>query len=187
MILTQAQNLASKIVASMREYCDRVEIAGSIRRRKPECGDIEIVAIPKQGEPTDLFQTQRENLLYRWAQQVEAENRIWWIKPGIEVTRADQVVRWPLDQHGKYWRGWLVKAEIKLDLFLTTPETWGATYLIRTGPAEYSQRIVTECRPNHYFGEGKFFDRNGQFVPTPEEQSVYDALSLPFVKPEERR
>lgn len=117
MKLSQAQNLASKIVDSMRDACTRVEIAGSIRRCKPECRDIEIVAIPKLGEPIDLLGEERENLLYRWAKQVEAESRIWWIKPGVEITRADQVVRWPLDPHGKYWRGWLVKAEIKLDLF----------------------------------------------------------------------
>lgn len=116
--------------------------------------------------------------------QLKAENRIWWIKPSVEITRADQVIHWPLDAHGKYWRGWLVATGIKLDLFLTTPETWGATFLIRTGPTEYNTRIVSECRPQHYFADGKLLNWEGKLVPTPEEQSVYDALGLKFVRPD---
>ncbi len=181
MRLDQAQSLATRILDSAREYTLRAEVAGSVRRCKPEVKDIEIVAIPKPGEPTDLFQLKPENLLYRWAQQMEAEDKIWWIKTGV-----DGVIRWPIDQHGKYWRGWLVKAEIKLDLFLTTPETWGIIYLTRTGPKEFSARLADQCRPDHYFAEGKLIDREGKFVPTPEEQDVFTALRMPFVRPEER-
>lgn len=48
MKLTEAKRLAKEIVAVLSLYCDRVEIAGSIRREKPEVKDIEIVCIPRQ-------------------------------------------------------------------------------------------------------------------------------------------
>lgn len=45
MILTDAQRIADEVRAALTPYCDRCEIAGSIRRRCPEVGDVEIVCI----------------------------------------------------------------------------------------------------------------------------------------------
>ena len=181
MKLDQAQRLASRILDSARGYTLRAEIAGSIRRLKEECKDIEIVAIPLLGEKTDLFEESRRNLLYRWARQMEREDKIHWIKPG-----TNQIQRWPIEEHGKYWRGLLVKSGVKLDLFLTTQETWGCTLLIRTGPSDYSTRIVSQCRPQFYFAQGKLFNGDGRFIPTPEEKDVYTTLAIPYIKPKQR-
>lgn len=133
----QAQSLAERIIETMQPFCQRAAIAGSIRRQKAQVKDIEIVAIPAFGSPLDLFGDINRNLLFDWATLMEREDRIHWIKPG-----TTDVIRWTIKEDGKYWRGWLVKAEIKLDLFLTTPDTWGITYLIRTGPADFSARVV---------------------------------------------
>jgi len=183
MRLAQAQNLAERIVETMQPYCERVAIAGSIRRQKPEVKDIEIVAIPKLGDPKDLFGTEFENLLYGWAGEMEREQRIQWIKPG-----TSEIIPWRIQEQGRYWRGWLVKAGIKLDLFLTTSETWGVTFLIRTGSAEFSQRIVgKECwRTGYRFDDGKLFDPFGQVVSTPEEIDVFATLGVEWIEPEAR-
>ena len=53
--LTEAQNIAEKLVDKLRPACERIEIAGSIRRQKAEIGDIEIVAIPKYLATRNLF------------------------------------------------------------------------------------------------------------------------------------
>src|SRR5512145_1569634 len=45
--LLVATTLAAKVVAQLAPYCERVEVAGSVRRRKDVVGDIELVAIPK--------------------------------------------------------------------------------------------------------------------------------------------
>jgi len=181
--LQQMTRLAEYIVETMRPYCDRVEIAGSLRRRKANPKDIEIVAIPKQSKFIDLFETKRANCLYDWAKQVENEDKIHWIKPNTE-----DVIRWPLDPDGRYWRGWLVKGEIKLDLFLTTPETWGATFMIRTGSSEFNQRVFrwAEDHTGHKFYGGKMHDTVGRFVPTPEEESIFEILGMPYVEPAQR-
>lgn len=41
-------NLAKKIVKEIKPFCSRIEIAGSIRRKKPNPGDIDIVLIAKK-------------------------------------------------------------------------------------------------------------------------------------------
>ncbi len=46
MELKRAKAIAEKLVEKLDPYCERIEIAGSIRRGEPEVGDIEIVAIP---------------------------------------------------------------------------------------------------------------------------------------------
>jgi len=46
MELKRARAIAEKLVEKLAPYCERIEIAGSIRREKAEVGDIEVVAIP---------------------------------------------------------------------------------------------------------------------------------------------
>lgn len=64
--------IAARLLDALRPYCHRIEIAGSLRRKRDMIGDIEIVAIPRRprnllGEelpnaPTalDQFLTERE-------------------------------------------------------------------------------------------------------------------------------
>ena len=54
----QMMAVAQNVAAWLHPNCERIEIAGSLRRRKPQSGDIELVAIPSPilnmlGEPTD--------------------------------------------------------------------------------------------------------------------------------------
>ena len=73
MRLSEVKAIAEKYQNFLKPYCSRIEIAGSIRREKPEVKDIEIVVIPKdltgfsnevnklekvKGEPTGKY-TQR--------------------------------------------------------------------------------------------------------------------------------
>jgi len=47
MKIDEAKKIADKYVEILKPYCLRIEIAGSIRREKPEVGDIELIAIVK--------------------------------------------------------------------------------------------------------------------------------------------
>ena len=47
MRLEQSQKLAQEIVDQIRPYCESVEVAGSIRRKKSEVHDVDVVLIPK--------------------------------------------------------------------------------------------------------------------------------------------
>jgi DNA polymerase (family 10) len=50
MKLQQAKTIADNFVSEIKEFCERIEIAGSIRRNKPEVNDIDIILIPKLRE-----------------------------------------------------------------------------------------------------------------------------------------
>jgi DNA polymerase/3'-5' exonuclease PolX len=46
-----AKSLAEEVIQRLKPFCSRIEIAGSIRREKPLCRDIDIVLIPaNQGQ-----------------------------------------------------------------------------------------------------------------------------------------
>ena len=47
MLLADARAIADKTLAQLTPYCIRASIAGSIRREKPDCKDIELVVIPR--------------------------------------------------------------------------------------------------------------------------------------------
>lgn len=51
----KAKAIADRLLAQIGPYCERIEIAGSVRRGKPDVHDIEIVAVPKITEMSDMF------------------------------------------------------------------------------------------------------------------------------------
>lgn len=57
MFLERADKIAETIVKRLTPYCERIEVAGSVRRRKPQVNDIDIVLIP-----TDPWNLQHEIL-----------------------------------------------------------------------------------------------------------------------------
>lgn len=180
--LAVAREAAEWLVENIRPSCHRVEIAGSIRRGKPEVKDVEIVCVPRWIERpgTDLFGTPEPvNVLHDWA---KTTNLVRWIKPGVS-----EIIDWEPKADGKYWRGILWQhGDLKLDLFIAKPENFGAIYLIRTGSADFSQACVT-----HALRIGKrcvdgHFTVGGEPVPTPTEESVFELLNLRYVEPARR-
>jgi DNA polymerase/3'-5' exonuclease PolX len=53
MELVRAKEIADKYKSILSPFCERIEIAGSIRRERPKVNDIEIVCIPR---PHDIAQ-----------------------------------------------------------------------------------------------------------------------------------
>lgn len=51
-------NVAAELCAALKPVCERLILAGSLRRRKPTVGDVEILYIGKtevRQDPTDMF------------------------------------------------------------------------------------------------------------------------------------
>lgn len=177
MELGHARKRAAALLDLMRPDILRGEIAGSIRRQKADCRDIELVVIPRweeEADPASLFgEPVRVNRLHEWATQTGS---VQWIKPG-----TSEIEPWPPKPEGKYWRG-LLSDGTKLDLFIATPENFGLILLIRTGSAEFSKAVVT-----HALRLGKPCNGGTLGVPTPEEPDVFRVLGLQWVPPEARQ
>jgi hypothetical protein len=61
--LLDAERIAAAIVADLAPSCARIQVAGSVRRRKEVVGDIEVVVIPRDA-PAGLFGDCTANLLW---------------------------------------------------------------------------------------------------------------------------
>lgn len=163
-----ALKLAESFIADVGEYCERIEIAGSLRRKKETIGDLEIVAIPKIVMGLDLFGG-----------------------PGEPISLLEQ----QLSSYRKLKNGALYKqlelASINLDLFITTPEKWGVIYTIRTGSADFSNWLVTARQKggglpsNMRVQDGRLW-YGGAALPTPEERDFFGFICLDWIAPEKR-
>jgi DNA polymerase/3'-5' exonuclease PolX len=116
MIYKDAIKLATQAVNELAPYCDRIAIAGSVRRQSVLCNDIEIVCTPKgvravYGQDVQLF-----------GDTVITVNHSATPKEFIEVVNRLQKSKG--EASGRYTQR-LLPGGIKLDLFICTPDNWG--------------------------------------------------------------
>lgn len=162
-----------EIERTLRPVCQRVEAAGSLRRESATIGDLEIVCIPKPLK--DLFGTEI------WSSDpIERELR----RAGFD----EFTMNGPL-----YKKFFFVAYRIHIDLFITTPAQWGVIFLLRTGPAEFSRKIVTRrnkggLMPSRMsIHEGRCWTKDPMPLETPEEEDAFRAMGLAWIEPKERR
>ena len=164
--LNEAEEIARKYLELLAPQCARIKIAGSIRRRKPEVGDIEIVAEPLP--IMDLF--------------------------GASNGHSGLTLPLPAIIKGQRYKKYFLPEGINLDLFIVLPPAeWGVIFALRTGGAEFSRRLVTAKRHGGYLPscyivrDGAVRRRDsGEVVPTPEERDFFALLGLDFIPPQER-
>jgi DNA polymerase/3'-5' exonuclease PolX len=181
--LEHARLLADEVVALLEPYAQRIVVAGSIRRRRADVGDVEIVAIPRHGVvQADLFapgEGLNRDLLGARCVELLAE--------GVLAHRPD------VNGHNAFGAKFkrLLYRGVPLDLFSPDAATWGVVLAIRTGPAEFSHRLVTPRRQGGLLpdwlrvAEGRIW-RATTPLETPEEENVFEAINLPFIPPEAR-
>jgi len=173
MQLEEARYRAGVLVEMLEPYCERIEIAGSIRREKPEVGDIEIVAIPKMHH--DMFGYPAED------HQLDTLD--------FEAHGIGKVIA---GQH-KHKKIVLPDDGAQLDLFIVTPPAqWGVQLMIRTGPEEFSHMMVTKRKlggllPSHLRVQGGAIWSRNHIIPTPEEDDVFGLLGIKYIEPRDRR
>lgn len=162
--------------------CERIEVAGSIRRGKPDVGDIELVAVPRvEMVPDGLFDGRAVNRLTEILDRLIVDGLL-----GTHPTDPKRGERYSKLIHRP--------SGLQVDLFSATRDTFGLIFLIRTGPADYSHRFVTALRKRAlHVASGQLHRGSlgcGSYVcgvvPTPTEEDVYLAADWPFLAPESR-
>jgi DNA polymerase/3'-5' exonuclease PolX len=190
MRLDQARHIAMRLVKAFGHYCDRVEIGGSIRRGGAEVKDIEIVCVPKMlPDESRLFADSGDLVSYldRYLENIVAGD---WLK-------KDQLRSPAWGERYKRLRC----EGAPVDLFIVRPPAqWGLIYLIRTGPADFSKRLVTQREKGGLLPddcqvtEGRIVRSTPQMVgephrhviDTPEEEDVFRVLGIDWIEPGER-
>lgn len=172
----EASAIAGELLDLLRPACERIEIAGSLRRQCAAIGDLELVAIEHVELITDLFG------------EVVASRR----------DHVAEIITNPADWrfgpcmlNGPKHKSFTFQG-FPVDLFIVEHATWGALFTIRTGNQIFSHWAVSQRRmggglPDHlYVQDGRVHNRNtGLVLLTPEETDFLALLGLaPDLPPE---
>lgn len=204
MNLTDARYIAEDLRLALEPGCvpRKAEIVGSVRRKRADVRDIEILVMPILRAPrpefgqTVVFETIVDKLLY-------------------ELVKGGRLFQ-PL-QNGPKKKTYPVNLEaynlknlnpFHFELYLVTPPAqWGVLALIRTGPARQEDHFSKWCVTNRNMGgllpdgyvvkHGAVWNvdqvdhrrepRPGEMpLEMPDEQSFFKFLGMEFIEPQER-
>lgn len=188
----QAHQIALELVELLAGGCDRIEIAGSIRRHAPRVRDCDIVCVPRMVQPAEL--PGREPQLFDDLPDLAPASALTWALAGLlergTITRGRA---WGPRQKQLYYRG------LKVELWcVLEPAQYGCLLAIRTGPADFSHLLVTARRLGGAMPEflqqraGALWYRAAPEQPalvTPTEQAFFEQLALRWEdwrRPEDR-
>lgn len=183
--LHEARPVAEKLAEAMRPFCGRIEVAGSIRRRRDSVGDIEIVYVSKVGEavfPGDL--------LPRQGDLVDTEiGRL--MREGVLARRPLKNGTTAFGARNKLL--FHVASGIPVDLFSTDESCWWNYLVCRTGGAVSNTRIAMAAKRLGMkwtpYGPGFELLCGGGMrmrLQVSGERDVFEAVRLPYLEPWER-
>lgn len=172
--------VAAELCDRLKPFCEHLVVAGSLRRRKAEVGDVEILYIPKfESRPDGLFDRKMVNL-------VDEE---------LERALRSSVIRKRLNSEGSETWGPKNKlavhasSGVPVDFFSTTPECWFNYLVCRTGGAESNVRIASAAQRKGWMwhpDKRGFTDNDGQWQAVRSEEDVFAMVGLPYLQPWER-
>jgi DNA polymerase (family 10) len=163
MQLEEACFLADRIVHCIDHLCYNIQVVGSIRRKRPEPRDIDIVLIPQAWMWNTIIQRFKTSM---FANVIEAA--------GPELAR----LRVPVNG---------VSESIQVDLYRARPETWGVLLLIRTGSIEHNIKLCSRARAmGMMLSAAQGVIKDGKVIASRTEEEIFQALNMDFVEPEKR-
>lgn len=187
--LAAADQVAAHLMERWQMPRGECVAVGSVRRRRPDVGDIDLLApLPAQGA--------RDWLYERLADCCPAEGLL--MQPREPWCRAELGLK-PGFRHAKLVASLAVSgtpAEVPVGIYRYIPGAGGNmgwAMVQRTGPAEFGEWLLGAWKYRRGIGkdapgsrDGEFLDEHGQVVATPTEESVFWLVGVPFVPPEER-
>jgi DNA polymerase/3'-5' exonuclease PolX len=158
--LSEAENIANHLKTAICSHCDRLEVAGSLRRKKPVVHDIDFVAVAKNDA--------------EWRRINEELKRLK-AKPGCA---GNSIIKAYLPCHDGLFQ---------VDVYRAKPSTFGVHLLIRTGSAEHNMWLAAYAISKGMrlkYSEGLIKDSAA--IAGEDEKGVFTALGLPCPLPSER-
>lgn len=190
MELATAHKLALRLL-ELWDPTGRGLVVGSILRRKPEVGDVDLlIPSPAEGAQVDVVHERMQRSVFEPGEanlfaephrdEAQHFDPVMGFVPGFKHTRlrCDTEAR----------EGWPAGCEpFHVEVYratLETPSNFGWIQIVRTGPEEHGRAVVAHIRRMGMKAEGGYlFDAYGQVQHTPTEQDAYRVLGLRWVEP----
>lgn len=179
--------VARGLVDALRPVClhDRLIVAGSLRRRKDEVGDVELVYVPvieqRKGPSGDFFAPEAYTP-HNLADEVIARL----VDDGVLRPRKNALGHAMMGESNKLLRH--VASGIPVDLFSIRAESWWNYVVCRTGGAQTNIRLAEEARRKGWrwspYSPG--FKRAGRVHAVHSEEDVFRFVGLEYKHPWER-
>jgi len=192
----RAREIAIRAGRVIQPYTTKLNICGSVRRKRGTPKDIELIAIPKKETSVD------KNLfgeVIKTSEIVSSEFK-------SAVHSLGEIIKGDAD--GKYIQIALPE-KIKLDLFIPDDYDYYRMYAIRTGSAKYSQfviaggckrigwcgsdvglRKISDCKQIHYKNGGHVWvcvNKRAELPPAwDSEESFFRWIGVKWIPPEFR-
>lgn len=161
MKLEYALEVAENVKAQLAPHCSRIEIAGSIRRRRPEVKDIEVVLIPL-AYGTGLFESGIASVINGWKK----------VKGELPCKYTQRIL----------------PSEDVCDIFIADLDNWANIFTIRTGSAAWVHSVLaTRWAELGFKSEGGILHRYGKPCIVETERDLFKLLEMDWVGPEERQ
>ena len=177
--LGRAQVVAWKVREELEPYCERIEVAGSVRRRRESVKDVEILAAPLASRPDLLGLAQSDMLSDYLQRRLKAPGDRWTLRP-------NRVGRTSFGRLNKL----MLYEDFPVDIFTAEgTANWGRDLMVRTGPKEWSvafmQRLKDLGMAGHAYGPHAA-TRGDEYFDAPDEAAMFELLRWEPVAPEWR-
>lgn len=163
---SEVEPLAFKILIEIEPFCEKVQIAGSIRRRKDTINDIDIVVLPKAHDSWI-------NIIKFLRYEFDA----------VTEKQGEKLATLYVPFASKQGQGY-----VQLDLYKASQSTWGILLLVRTGSAMHNVHLCNLALAKGLrlqYSQG-LVDSKGNVIAGKTEEEVFEALGLPFIQPQDR-
>lgn len=168
---------AKEVVDAITPACERIIVAGSLRRRKLKCTDAEICYVPTfKTEKDGLFDTKQVNQVDLIIEAL--------IKDGILEKRKNALGSFVFGEKNKLMLH--VATRVPVDLFSTTLDCWYSYLTCRTGPSTSNIKIASEAKRRglKWLPYGRGFEKaDGEIIPIKSEADAFEIVGLKYLHP----
>lgn len=180
----EAKVVAAEMVRWLDPACERLVVAGSLRRQQQTVGDVEILyhsKIVQRRDPEEMFVTQNVSLATEVIAMMESV--------GVLERRKNVAGRETFGPLNKLMRH--RASGIPVDLF-SEPSLadWWRSLVIRTGPKELNVRLITTAAKRginvHAYGTG-LTDMRGAPIACESEERFFEICGARYLQPKDRR
>ena len=163
----EVEPLVFKILQVVEPFCEKAQIAGSIRRRKGGVNDIDLVIQPKPECAAWL------NIIKQIRSEFDA----------VTEKQGEKLAVMYIPFASKHGQGY-----VQVDLYRATRATFGILLLVRTGSKEHNVHLcnVALIQGMRLLYSQGLVDKDGKVIAGKTEEEVFEALGLSFVVPQDR-